>query len=207
MPGIDFTTALGRLLVDASLREAFALDPLAVAEKLEVRAMDRTALAQLSPIELEVQARVLIGKRLDAVRALLPETCAHLGEALWERFCAYTRVGATLHASGPLEDTHGFAKYLLRGEPGALCTAEINRVRFAFERRRLRAHLVRARARGSSRRVLQVLIRTGEDAWREWALYFVLPRLPRRRGRTERDKAREQISDKRDASTLDSSGH
>jgi hypothetical protein len=171
---IDFTTALGRLLTDAALREAFSADPVAVAGSLEVAAADRAALAQLSPLELEVHARILLRKRLDIVRARIPQTCARLGDRTWERFCAYARTRRPSESTAGLEDTPGFVEYVLRQEPGALCKAEFHRVRFVYGYRRLSVHLATDLVvRGRARWAVQLFLRNRRGTWREWALYFV----------------------------------
>src|SRR4051812_929882 len=75
---IDFSTALGRLLRDAALREQFARDPALVAALLQVRDGERAEFAALSPEEIEVQATILLRKRFDAVRRLIPVTMERL---------------------------------------------------------------------------------------------------------------------------------
>lgn len=62
-PGeIDFTTALGRLLSNSALRNAFANNPEATVRRLAVRAQDRKALLSLEPGTLERQAQMLKAK-------------------------------------------------------------------------------------------------------------------------------------------------
>jgi hypothetical protein len=56
---IDWTTALGRLMGSASLREEFASSPAAVAKKLNVRASDRKAFVSVHPADVELQAKQL----------------------------------------------------------------------------------------------------------------------------------------------------
>ena len=63
MAAIDFITALGRVLQDGALRDAFALDPLALARRLDLRERDQPLFLQLDPADLEFQARVLVRKR------------------------------------------------------------------------------------------------------------------------------------------------
>src|SRR5580658_6887219 len=92
MPVIDFTAALGRLLRDGALRDALAADPRALVARLGVRASDQPALLQLAPDDLEFQARVLLRKRFDSLRRILPETCARLGDEAWSSFYSYARL-------------------------------------------------------------------------------------------------------------------
>jgi len=58
-PEIDFTTALGRLLVNPALRTAFADQPAEAVRRMGVRAADHAPLAALSPVEIEQQAHAL----------------------------------------------------------------------------------------------------------------------------------------------------
>ncbi len=61
---IGFNTALGRLLTNPVLREAFARDTPTVAEQLNVSEADYGAFVALDPTEVEVHARLLISKKL-----------------------------------------------------------------------------------------------------------------------------------------------
>ncbi len=52
--GLDFVTALGRLLQSGALRDAFAADAAAVARQIGVRESERAAVERLVPAELEI---------------------------------------------------------------------------------------------------------------------------------------------------------
>ncbi len=58
-PEIDFTTALGRLLKNSTLREAFARSPGETARLLPVGETDRDTFVALDPDGLELQARLI----------------------------------------------------------------------------------------------------------------------------------------------------
>lgn len=169
---IDFHTALGRLLRDASLREAFACNPAAVATRLQVRPQDRAAFAALSSEEIEIQATILIRKRFDAVRRLIPATMDGLGERAWPLFLAHARGYWPETPAGQIHDTERFCVRLAQSEPRALCAAEMNRLRFHTGRQPFAWHFVRdLRVRGRVHRAVQLLVRRGRG-WSEYALHF-----------------------------------
>lgn len=171
MPPIDFITALGQLLSDGALRDALAADPHAVAARLDLRESDRAALVQLVPADLEFQADVLMRKRLNVVRHIIPETCRALGSETWPLFRAYARHHALARESSAASDAHDFCRDLHQHRPSDLCQGEWNRLRFAFSRRRFALHLIRRRAvRWQSRHALQFFLRLGQH-WREMTFY------------------------------------
>jgi hypothetical protein len=169
---IDFHTALGRLLRDAQLREEFALDPSAVAARLRVRAEERAPFAALSSEELGIQAMILVRKRFDAVRRLIPATMAELGERGWELFRAHAHGFWPEAPAGPVRDTEQFCARLSQSEPRSLCTAEMNRLRFHTGEQPLAVHLVRdLLVRGRARRAVQLFVRH-RRGWSEHAIHF-----------------------------------
>jgi hypothetical protein len=163
---IDFVTALGRLLRDRALRDAFAADPLATATRLGLRASDQPAFARLIPAELEFQAEVLLRKRFDSVRRVLPNTCRGLSRDGWREFHHYSQ--ATGVASR--NDSHGFCEYLTRTRPAALCPLERNRCRFVRSGRRWAVHVACASrgAAGRRRPILQLFLGARTGQWHEW---------------------------------------
>lgn len=172
MNEIDFHTALGRLLRDALLREEFAREPSAVTARLQLRAPDRAAFAALSSEEIEIQAAILIRKRFDAVRRLIPATTDGLGGRAWPLFLAHARGYWPETPAGLIHDTEKFCARLAQSEPRALCAAEMNRLRFHTGQQPLAVHLVRdLRVRGRARRAVQLLVRRGRG-WSEYALHF-----------------------------------
>lgn len=173
MSAIDFTAALARLLSDAALRAALAANPADVTERLGVRGEDGAALAALPAEELECQARVLLRKRLEGVRHLLPQTCAALGENLWPHFLDYARAGCPRGQSLAAQDARGFAEHLAAARVPGLCRSELHRARFALGHARGAVHLARELpVGGGPRRALQVFLRGRSGSWREWAVFF-----------------------------------
>ena len=171
---IDFQTALGRLLRDASLREQFARNPSAVAALLHLRLAERAHLAKLSPGDIEIQATILLRKRFDAVRHLIPRTTHGLGSKAWELFQAHARQFWPDSPDMEVRDTESFCSHLAAVAPAALCPVEMNRLRFHLGRERISIHHIRHfPIRGRTRRALQVLVRR-RHGWSEHALYFAL---------------------------------
>lgn len=169
---IDFPTALARLLRDTALREQFAREPAVVAARLQVRADEREPFAAMSVEEIEIQATILLRKRFDAVRRLIPVTMERLGDQASECFLVHARGYWPEATAMEINDTEIFCTHLAATEPAALCPAEMNRLRFHLNRQPVAVHFVREfRLRGRTRRALQVLIRRGRG-WSEHALYF-----------------------------------
>src|SRR5579872_6024806 len=158
MPAVDFISGLGRWLREGPLRDAFAANPRAVADKLGLEEGDHLALLQLRPNDLEFQARVLINKRFDTIRKILPETCVLLGENARSAFHRYAREYWPSVKNQGVDDADKFCAFLNKRFPGVLCKAEWNRVRFARSNTKLVLHWVRHRPRGKAfRPALQIL--------------------------------------------------
>jgi len=175
LPTIDLITALGRLLSDGSLRDAFAADPLAVAAAFGLRENDLATFTRLAPDDLEFQALVLLRKRFEAVRRVIPSTCSRLGGKGWARFQAYARMHRFSGTDQPAREAHGFCQRLLQLEPEALCDFEWNRLCFVLGGSRVAAHFVRGLPiRNSPRLALQCFLRGRRSGCRELALYFGL---------------------------------
>jgi len=138
LSGVDFLTALGRLLRDAKLREDFARDAALAAEQIGVAETDRAAFERLDVIGLEAQATVLMRKRYRTAQRRLPRTCAGLNQRTWPSFANYAR-GAW--PASEATDALAFAEWLLaRGD--AVDIEEINRLRFSLGTRRIAIHLL-----------------------------------------------------------------
>jgi hypothetical protein len=170
---IDFITALGRLLRDGNLRDAFAADPQAVAAKVCLRQSDLPAWLQLVSAEVEAQATVLLRKRLDLVKFFAPETCCRAGKNLWPSFQQYARVNWP-PAEGPrLLDTFEYCRHLRTRGFGTVIDSEWNRLDFALSRRRVALHWVPLPARDDqTRRGIQLFWRGRGRKWREFFFYL-----------------------------------
>ena len=169
MSEIDFVTALGRLLHDAQLREAFREDRARAVEKLNVRATDRESLERLAPDEVEFQARLLLRKRLQTIQRCLPIMCQRLGDRLWPTFIDYSSKESS--EADPASDACRFAECVARAVPGARCSSEINRLRFVTGRARFSLRFTRdAGASMPGGNALQIFIRWRDSKWTEWTL-------------------------------------
>ena len=168
MAGIDFTTALARLLSDGRSRDSFAEDGAAWLDEFAVHGPDRAALLQLATTDLEFQARVLLHKRFEQVQTWLPVTCQRLGAEAWPCFVAYARDRAPRDAC---VEAHGFITYVDEYSPQTSSGSEANRLRFVASPRWLHVVVVDDLLVGRiSRRAIQILVRW-RDGWREFALY------------------------------------
>lgn len=168
MAATDFITALARLLRDGALRDAFAADRRAVARQLELQGADQAAFLRLDPADLEHQAKVLLRKRLDLVREIIPETCRRLGPDEWPAFHAYARQAWPPDAAA---DAQAFCEQLRAAKDSRLSVVEWNRMKFASSTRRIALHRVAAPdAVDGSKRSFQILLRTGRRRWREFQL-------------------------------------
>ena len=169
---VDFITALGRLLRDGELRDAFAANPTATVETLGLRASDHALFFQLQPADLEFQARVLLRKRFDPIRQVLPRTCAQLEEHGWTEFQRYGRTSPPAKGNPIAEDATRFCQHLLRVTPGAVWTVEYNRARFARSSRKCACYFVRAIPfRQKTFPGLQLFLRSRAPRWHEWLFH------------------------------------
>jgi hypothetical protein len=172
---IDLITALGRLLHDGPLRDAFAQQPLRVVEQLGVRAADRPALIAISFADLEYQAKILLRKRFDLVKRFVPSTIAKLGEQGWPHFFAYARIYWPEGPDKELSDAAEFCRYCTRKNVISISRIELNRLNFALDKRRFQVHLVcDLPARNCSRWKLQIFMRRSSKRWSEALLFLGL---------------------------------
>lgn len=176
MQRIDFVTALGRLLRDGPLRDAFARNALSTSERLGVSIEDRPTLLALDPAELESQAGVLLRKRFEAVSRLIPQTIANTGGLSWPLFAAYSRAFWPTRHPAELHDAQEFCVYLSRCNGSAISSRERNRLRFATGDSHFAVHLVSGEVVRTRRRrpCLQFLVRSGGRRWREMLIYLGL---------------------------------
>ncbi len=173
MASVDFVTVLGRLLHDGELRDAFAADRDAVAGRMGVRENDRTAFLQLVTSDLEFQARVILRKRFEVIRRLLPCTCERLGDEGWPAFLRYGRTALLAPKNAAAEDAVGFCQHLNHARPEVVWPVEFNRARFAQSPRKFACHFVRAiPSRRNRRPGLQFFVSLHPGSWHEWLVYL-----------------------------------
>lgn len=175
MAAIDFETALARLLRDGFLRDAFAKDPILLAKQIGVRDTDFQTLVSLPPADLEFQANVLLHKRYDEIRRVLPVTCRRLGNGAWPSFKEYGRSHWPQHVPVALCDARAFCGFLRVTNPAALCRSEENRIVFAGSDKRFSLSLVPdLPRRQKSYFGIQLFFRSRTRGWREVAVCFCL---------------------------------
>jgi hypothetical protein len=168
LAAVDFITALGRLLHDGSLRDAFAADPAAAIRQIGVQEQDRATMLQLSPRDLEFQARVLLRKRFVLVEKLLPATCGSLDGAAWPEFAKCSRSSRAGEGDPVVADAADFIRHLRRALPQVIDPMEAHRCEFAGRKHRLSLRLVLR----AGLPLLHLLVRRGPDRWSEWQLHF-----------------------------------
>ena len=168
MTEIDFITALGRLLRDGSLRDAFAVNPEAVAAQMNLRGNDKQPFLQLIPEDLEFQARILLRKRFELVRPLMPETLRRLGENCWLHFFEYARTNWPTESRAALQDAFQFCQRLVQQTPEAVSESEWSRLQFALSEKHLaiRWYLLETIC-GKARPMIQIFCRGRSLKWRE----------------------------------------
>ena len=175
MPAIDFITAFGRLLREGSLRDAFVVNPQAVVARLNLTDDQRVALLQLIPEDLEFQARVLLRKRLDIVRRIVPKSCRRLGMDEWKLFNEYARSRWDKETDTPVRDAYYFCCHIEQTGPHAVEPAEWNRLRFLLGGKRFVTSFVRRNSCGITQwPALQILIRGHRNRRHEFILSIKL---------------------------------
>ena len=170
---MDMITALGRLLRDGALRDELSAQPRAVVERLGLRATDQAALLAMPAADLEFQARVLLGKRFDAMAKFIPRTLADWGDPARQTFITYARKNWPTGANPEMQDAAGFCHHCLKnGEAKHVCRAELNRLNFALNGQGMAMHFVRGMPlRNKNRNAIQVFFRVNRG-WRESMFYL-----------------------------------
>lgn len=173
MPGIDLTTALGRLLSDPALRRDHANDAEGLARRLGIDEAHLEAFLGLDREGLQTQVQALIANRFHEATMLLPATAERLGEdarALFFAFAVFTwPKGHRRH----LEDAVTFGEFVKCRNSAAPCQAEYNRLRFMLTQRRCAIHFVARFPNGRRRRpALQLLYRRHDGSRRQGVLYL-----------------------------------
>lgn len=170
MAGRDLVTAVGRLLTDRRLLEAFAADPDRVASRLGLTGSARCLLSSLNPTELRCQADALIAKRLHEVARILPATLQRLGpdgERLFREYAAnYWPQGHSRH----FEDSVRFADYVARISPRAVDRAEVMIARFRNRGARFAVHWLRSSGASSCKPGVLLLFRGRGGRLHRWIL-------------------------------------
>ena len=170
--GIDFVTALARLLQSGTLRDEFVANAAGVSRRLGVRPSDREMFLQLAPVELEAQAVVLLRKRFDLVRRWLARTCRSLGNEAWPMFQAYSRTTWPQAKSHAANDAKGFCAMIDANRPAALCRIEFHRVHFLCGENRWSVCFLHAvPVRPGFRPGLQIFLRHRRGRWHEWVIF------------------------------------
>ena len=176
MPSTDLTTALARLLTDATLRDTYRQDRRLAAQRLSVGRGDIDAFCSLDPTGLDNQAKTLLKKRFHEASRILPETCSRLGQDARTWFWKYAQTHWPEGHRRHLEDAVCFCDFLIDTDNRNVCQSELNRLRFALEGRRLAVHLVRDLLviGGRRRRAIQILYRSRDGTPRQFAFYLKL---------------------------------
>jgi hypothetical protein len=157
---VELTTALGRLLRDAALRQQFRQNPTGIASALGVPDDSLCALTSLNLHELDLQAEMLLKKRFHEVQRLLPDTFNGLGATAYEQFVQYAGDHWPQGHQRHIEDAAGFGQYLLEHARAYVCRSELNRVAFLAGRRRITVHWVPdGLLSGRRRHAIQILYR------------------------------------------------
>ena len=169
----DLTRAMGRLLTDRSLRDAFRSDAQSVADSFRLSEVERAALISLDPDQLDEQAAGLIAKRQTEVALLIPSTWQRLGSAAAALFVEFAESfwpsGFQRHAIDAVE----FGRFLIGRKPNDLDRAEWNETRFALQRFPvLIAWVADVKSQKKQhRRAIQVLIRWRRKT-RQWLIHW-----------------------------------
>jgi hypothetical protein len=161
----EFTEALGRLLTNGQLRDDFAVDPDRVISSLCQNTIVKSELVVLRIEELEAQAEVLLRKRFEVVKRILPQLICQLELKAWPLFRQYAR---NRWLSAP-QDALEFADYAaVANSNNKIDPREMNLFRFALKSSpSAQFHWILFRNKYPA---LQVLIRTRHERWREIVL-------------------------------------
>ncbi len=127
---IDFTTALARLLSDSKLRKQFAIDPNKLVSGLSLSKSDKAMMLSLSHGQLELQAKVLLNKRLHEIQTILPNTFSYNKLLLAQEFYRYAEdywpIGYKKHQLDAIRFCQHLKNKIIYFDP-----AELNRLKFS----------------------------------------------------------------------------
>lgn len=173
---MNLLSALAQLLHNGKLRDEFAVDSVVVAERLGVQGADRASFLAMPLADLEAQAEVLLRKRFDAVKHLLPLTVMKLNGNGWPLFLRYARDHWPEGEQREESDAAEFCQYCVRENSGPICRSELNRMNFANSKRPFAIHFTTDISIENRRRAgLQIFYRQPLMArWREAVLYLSL---------------------------------
>ena len=160
---METLTALGRLLLDGGLRDAFKADPSKTLGQMGLPESESAALLAIPPDDLEYQAKILIRKRFKLIQPLLRETLSRDEAATQSLFFKYGRIHQPTGDPPAIRDAVGFCRHCKIGDP-----LELNRLKFQLSTARLRPRLVFGARRGGRRFYgLQLLYRNGKKEVKE----------------------------------------
>jgi hypothetical protein len=172
---LDFTGAFARLLRDGALRDQFAAGPRAAAERMNLSAADQAAVAALDPEDLEFQALVLLRKRFDSVRRLVPRTCTAAGTDAWLIFREYARKCWPCATPLAIHDAANLCRRLREKNGASPCRSEQNRLDFALRGKWLALRLASDLfVNGRTFPAIQVFLRSRNNRFVEYDFYFRL---------------------------------
>lgn len=176
MNTLDLNSALARLLSDGALRDRFAVDAALIANELGMSEANRSAFISLSAADIEFQAQVLIRKRLEAVKSVIPVTCADLRDQLWPHFHNYARTAWLAGENKAQPDAIAFCRFLEEHTSIPIDAGEQFRLNFAASHRRvtLRVTLQLPSRQRPHLPALHIFTRRRCGCIREFALHFGL---------------------------------
>jgi hypothetical protein len=160
----EFTEALGRLLTDGQLRDDFAVNPDGVISSLCKNALVQAKLVNLKIEELEAQAEVLLRKRFEVIKGILPGLVCRLDLKAWPLFRQYAR---SRWLAAP-QDALDFAEYAYAQNSSKIDIREMNRLRFALQPGpTVKLFWITL---GETYPAIQILVRSKKLHWRELVL-------------------------------------
>ena len=142
---------------------------------MNLRRNDWPSFLELVPADLEFQAHILLRKRFDLVRPLLPETVRRLGDNSWTTFLEYARASWPTDPRAALQDAFQFCQRLRLQRSQLVSKSEWNRLRFAFSEKHLAIHwMFQETIRGQSRPMMHLFSRGRSRQWYEFIFRFGL---------------------------------
>lgn len=162
---------LAKLLSDPDLRDRFAQDPDSVLRQQKLTQSEYELMAQLSIQQVNIQAALLIKKRLREIHKIIPLTLRDLGDnarSIFEKYAG--NYWPDTHRRHEQDAAH-FCQYLHQNK-FKLNKSEWNRMRFVLQRQHYGLGFAAdALIRGKKTFVLQLLYRY-KSMPREWRLYL-----------------------------------
>jgi len=173
MPNLTWIDVQTQLLSNKELRAQFKSNPVVTAKRLGLNTQELDFARTVGTDSLDRQADLLIHKRYNHVKKILPWTVQKLGKQAYSEFEKYAGSYWPSGEQYHFQDAENFVEWLMKNANNWLCQVERNRFLVSKRNNRFALHLVSDFfIRNRWRPGLQILIKFG-NKYHEFGFHFV----------------------------------